>query len=112
MSNVFPLPDRRRRKIVAFDRVELGQLLNLYSKRVAAGEWRDYAIDFKAGMAVFSVFRHAAEQPLFAVAKLAPGTQRNGDYLLVSGPRRLAQARSLAEVVQYLDRKPYLAFTR
>jgi len=113
MGNVFRLMDRRhRRKIVAFERGELGQLLNLYSRRVAAGEWRDYAIDFKAGMAVFSVFRHAAEQPLFAIAKMAPGSQRQGDYIVVSGPRRLAQGKTIAEVLQVLDKKLYLAFSR
>jgi len=112
MGNVFRLIDRRhKRKIVAFDRGELGQLLNLYSRRVAAGEWRDYAIDFKAGMAVFSVFRHAAEQPLFAVAKLAPGSQRNGDWIVVSGPRRLAQGKTIADILPVLN-KPYLVFNR
>ena len=47
----------------------------LYSMRVASGEWRDYAIDFRPGMAIFSIFRHTAEQPLFAIAKV-PGTPR------------------------------------
>jgi hypothetical protein len=110
VSNVLRL-DRRHRKIVAFDRAELGQLLNLYSRRVAAGEWRDYAIDFKAGMAVFSVFRHAAEQPLFAIAKLAPNAQRQGQWIVLSGRQRLAQGKTIADVLPVLN-KPYLAFSR
>ncbi len=113
MSNVLPLPQRprHRRKIVVFDRSELGQLLNLYAKRVAAGEWRDYAIDFRPGMAMFSVFRHTAEQPLFAVAKMAPGAQRQGDYVVVSGPRRIAQGGSIAEVLATLERRLQLIYS-
>ena len=52
---------------VSFDRNELRILLNEYSRRVAAGEWRDYAIDFCKDRAVFSVFRHAAEHPLYSI---------------------------------------------
>ena len=101
MSNVLtlPPPPRQRRKVVVFERSELGQLLNLYSKRVAMGEWRDYAIDFRQGMAMFSIFRHTSEQPLFAVAKMAPGSQRHGDYVVVSGPRKIAQGKSIGEVL-------------
>lgn len=96
---------------MAFDRAELGKLLNLYSKRVAAGEWRDYAIDFRHGMALFSIFRHTAEQPLFAIAKMAPGSRRQGDYLLVSGPRMLAQGKTIDEVIQILNRPLHLVLS-
>jgi uncharacterized protein DUF2794 len=50
---------------VTFDRRELDRIFGLYGRMVAAGEWRDYAIDFLRDRAVFSVFRHAAEVPLF-----------------------------------------------
>ena len=113
MSNVLPLPQkpRHRRKLVVFERGELGQLLNLYSTRVASGEWRDYAIDFRQGMALFSIFRHAAEQPLFAIAKLAPGSQRQGDYMVVSGPRKIAQGKSIGEVLMALERQLRLIYS-
>jgi hypothetical protein len=113
MSNVLslPQPQRHRRKTVVFERSELNQLLNLYSKRVAAGEWRDYAIDFRPGMAMFSIFRHTAEQPLFAIAKMAPGSQRQGDYLVVNGPRKLAQGRSIGEVLAALERQLRLIYS-
>src|SRR5215475_9378718 len=74
MTNFYRLADpRARRRIVSFDRRELSRLLNLYSLRVASGEWRDYAIDFRPGMAIFSIFRHTAEQPLFAIAGASNG---------------------------------------
>jgi len=104
MSNLYRLADQKaRRRIVSFDRRELTRLLNLYSMRVASGEWRDYAIDFRPGMAIFSIFRHTAEQPLFAIAKV-PGTAQ-GRYMVYTGPRKLAHGDSLEDVLRVFDKK-------
>lgn len=105
MTNLYRLADQRaRRRIVSFDRGELRRLLGLYSVRVASGEWRDYAIDFRPGMAVFSIFRHTAEQPLFAIAKV-PGNANAGGWLVYNGPRKLAQSDTLEDVLRVFDRK-------
>jgi hypothetical protein len=107
MTNLFRLADQRaRRRVVSFDRRELNRLLSLYSVRVASGEWRDYAIDFRPGMAIFSIFRHAAEQPLFAIAKV-PGAaaSQGGSYMVYNGPRKLAHGESLEDVLAVFDRK-------
>ncbi len=102
MDNLLRLPDSRaKRRVVTFDRRELRQLLALYSARVVTGEWRDYAIDFRPGMALFSIFRHTAEQPLFAIAKVASGAR----WTVNAGPRRLAQGDDLGEVLSVFDRK-------
>jgi hypothetical protein len=104
MSTLYRLADQRaRRRIVSFDRRELSRLLGLYSMRVASGEWRDYAIDFRPGMAIFSIFRHTSEQPLFAIAKVPNGSQ--GRYVVYNGPRKLAHGDSLEDVLSVFDRK-------
>ena len=104
MSNLYRLADQKaRRRIVSFDRRELTRLLNLYSMRVASGEWRDYAIDFRPGMAIFSIFRHTAEQPLFAIAKVPDAA--HGGYMVYNGPRKLAHGDSLDDVLRVFDRK-------
>ncbi len=104
MTNLYRLADRPgRRRIVSFDRRELSRLLNLYSMRVMSGEWRDYAIDFRPGMAIFSIFRHTAEQPLYAIAKV-PGSSQ-GRYLIYNGPRKLAHGDDLEDVLRIFDRK-------
>ena len=61
----FKRPARPSYSATFFNRSELNLLLSLYSRRVMSGEWRDYAIDQRAGMAVFSVYRHSQDQPLF-----------------------------------------------
>ena len=70
---------------------------------MAEGEWRDYAIDFRPGMAIFSIFRHTAEQPLFAIAKVPGGN--GGPYLVYNGPRKLAHGDDLEDVLGVFDRK-------
>ena len=54
---------------MTFDRRELDRILDLYGRMVAAGEWRDYAIDFLKDRAVFSVFRRASEVPIYRIEK-------------------------------------------
>jgi len=108
MTNLYRLADQKaRRRIVSFDRRELSKLLNLYSLRVASGEWRDYAIDFRPGMAIFSIFRHTAEQPLFAIAKVPKVAAGGGNagYVVYNGPRKLAHGDSLEDVLSVFDRK-------
>jgi len=96
---------RRKARPVFFTRIELNQLLSMYSRRVMRGEWRDYAIDQQENAVRFSVFRHTQERPLYAVVKFAPGTGRHGDYTVLSGPQRLASAGTLGEVLQALQRR-------
>jgi len=105
MTNLYRLADQRaRRRIVSFEKRELSRLLGLYSMRVATGEWRDYAIDFRPGMAIFSIFRHTAEQPLFAIAKV-PGGGSGGAYMVYNGPRKLAHGETLEDVLCVFERK-------
>jgi hypothetical protein len=69
---------------VTFDRRELDRILNLYGRMVAAGEWRDYAIDFLKDRAVFSVFRRASEMPIYRIEKNPRLARRQGAYSVVS----------------------------
>ena len=104
MSNVVQLSVYRQKpKQVCFDRHELNKLLSLYSRRVRGGEWKDYAIGLSDGMAAFSVFRRSSDRPIFTVIKYAPGTHRNGDYLLCSGRRRIKRGTTLGAILASFD---------
>jgi len=69
---------------VTFDRRELNRIFGLYGRKVAAGEWRDYAIDFLKDRAVFSVFRRAAEIPVYRIEKSPKLARRQGAYSVIS----------------------------
>src|SRR5690554_6649404 len=101
----FRVRRRRRPAVVYFSRQELDQLLSLYSRRVATGEWRDYAIDHGAGCAFFSVFRHSYDRPLFSVAKRPRPDNRSVEFRLLAGHRQLAADSSLAGLLQRFEKK-------
>ena len=61
-GSVLPFPGRGVGQ-VGFARDELSRILDLYGRMVAAGEWRDYAMDFTRDFAAFAAFRRAAERP-------------------------------------------------
>jgi hypothetical protein len=84
---------------VAFHRLELGVILDLYSRRVSAGEWRDYAIDQMPGRAVFSIFRRAMEGPVFTITKWS-----DGSWEICHGPRSLMQTDSLSKALAVFQR--------
>ena len=69
---------------VTFSRRELKRILDLYGRKVAAGEWRDYAIDFLKDRAVFSVFRRASEMPIYRIEKNPKLARRQGAYSVIS----------------------------
>lgn len=107
MSSLHSLPSNTRRiSRVSFNRNELRELLNEYSRRVASGEWRDYAIDFKRDRAIFSVFRHTAEHPLYSIEKV-PG-KGGGTWQLRRGPECLKRSRNLSDVLAAIERRPKL----
>ena len=68
---------------VAFDRTELSRILDLYGRMVAAGHWKDYAIDLGREAATFSAFRRTAERPEFRIEKRPALRQRQGMWALV-----------------------------
>jgi Protein of unknown function (DUF2794) len=69
---------------VTFSRREINRILDLYGRKVAAGEWRDYAIEFLKDRAVFSVFRRASEVPIYRIEKSPKLARRQGAYSVIS----------------------------
>ena len=94
---------------VVFHRRELDLLLRVYGRKVAEGEWRDYAIDFTRERAVFSCFRRASEMPQFRVVKDPKLARRQGAWsVLAANGAVLKRGHELAQVLRVFDRKPRL----
>ena len=90
---------------VSFDRKELREILNLYGRKVADGEWRDYAIDFRRDKAVFSVYRRSAEMPLYRIEKDPKLARRQGAYSVVTALGLvLKRGHELAKVLRVIDK--------
>lgn len=91
---------------VTFDRGELGIILSVYGRMVAAGEWRDYGMSFLREVAIFSVFRRATEHPLYRIEKRPKLRGAQGIYAVIAMDGRvLRRGHDLRTVLRVLERK-------
>jgi hypothetical protein len=103
---VTPFPASGRLAQVAFERPELMRILDLYGRMVAAGHWKDYAIDFGREAAIFSAFRRTAERPEFRIEKRPALRHRQGMWALVSEHGAvLKRGQDLGPVLAPVERK-------
>jgi len=91
---------------VTFNHRELKRILDLYGRMVASGEWRDYSIDFLKDRAVFSIFRRAAEVPIYRIEKDPRLARKQGPYSVISATGLiLRRGHELDRVLRVLDSK-------
>lgn len=101
-----PTPFPVQQDQVAFDRGELNVILSLYGRMVSAGEWRDYGMSFLKDVAIFAVFRRAAEHPLYTIEKRPRLRNRQGMYAVIGMDGQiLKRGHDLKTVLRVLDRK-------
>jgi uncharacterized protein DUF2794 len=102
LAGIAPPPTTAR---VTFDRRELSRIFGLYGRKVADGEWRDYAIDFLKDRAVFSVFRRACEVPIYRIEKNPRLARRQGAYSVISATGLIVRrGPELDRVLRAIDR--------
>ncbi|MGL4542951.1 MAG: DUF2794 domain-containing protein [Polymorphobacter sp.] len=102
--NVAALPRASRQ--TAFDRIELNAILSVYGRMVAAGHWRDYALELGRDAAVFSAFRRASERPEIQLVKRPELRSKQGMYALIGEAGVvLKRGAELRSVLAPLERK-------
>jgi hypothetical protein len=90
-----------------FDRYELTAILDLYGRKVASGDWRDYAIDFLRDKAVFSVYRKASEYALYRIEKDLRLARKQGAYsVIAAGGLIMKRGHDLKRVLSVLEDRP------
>ena len=105
-GNVLPFRAGVRPQQVGFDRQELTRILDLYGRMVAAGEWRDYAMDFDTNRASFAAFRRTADTPQMRVEKRPALRQRQGMWTLFGEQGQvLKRGHELAGVLAPVERR-------
>ena len=105
-ATIVPFPAQRAPLQIGFDRVELVCILDLYGRMVAAGEWRDYAMDFDKDAASFCAFRRAAERPQAQVEKRPALRGKQGMWTLFGeGGQVLKRGHDLAGVLSVIERR-------
>ncbi len=107
MGTVTPFPLGQRVPLqIGFDRIELTRILDLYGRMVAAGHWRDYAIELGRDAAIFAAYRRASERPEYRIEKRPELRNRQGMWaLLGEGGAILKRGQELGPVLAPIERK-------
>ena len=93
---------RKGRALVTFDRRELNDIMRVYGRQVAQGEWRDYAIDQRESEAVFSIYRRTSDAPLYQIRKIPRRSRHQGMYLITGfGGAILRRGRKLSQLLRF-----------
>lgn len=104
-GSIVAFPGKRADQ-VGFTREELQRILDLYGRMVAAGEWRDYAMDFERDCATFAAFRRAAERPQARIEKRPELRNRQGMYALFGEHGQvLKRGHELAGILAPMERR-------
>tara|TARA_B100000780_G_scaffold254870_1_gene203242 strand:- start:140 stop:535 length:396 start_codon:yes stop_codon:yes gene_type:complete len=91
---------------IYFSKYELTVILNLYSKQVSLGSWRDYAIDSKSDIAVFSIYRHTHDQPMYQVIKTSKkGCRNNPNFFIKDSNKIIYKSKVLEQILSKFEKK-------
>ena len=105
MNNFVPIVNFNS-NLVSFQKPELTIILSLYGRMVATGEWRDYGISSLKEVAIFSIFRRTAENPIYKIEKRPKLRNRQGEYAVVGiDGQILKRGHDLKSVLGILERK-------
>ena len=111
MNAEAPIPFPQSSRIpedVRFDRRELGLILRVYGRMVAAGEWRDYAMIGHKDVAEFAVFRRSGDAPLYRIEKRPALRLKQGQWAVIGeGGHVLKRGRDLAQVLRVFDSRKF-----
>jgi Protein of unknown function (DUF2794) len=104
MGTVHPFPGSTSQ--IVFVRSELARIVDLYGRMVAAGLWKDYAIQFGRDAATFCAFRRAAEHPEIRIEKRPALHARQGMWSLIGEDGRiLRRGHELGPVLAPVERR-------
>ena len=94
------------KKFIFFSKLELSSILNLYSKQVSKGNWRDYALDSKIDNAIFSIYRHTQDRPVFQIIKNSQkGFRNKPSFYIKKGEEIISKSKSLFTILSNFEKK-------
>lgn len=105
MGEIYPFPGASSPQI-GFERSELKRIIDLYGRMVAAGMWKDYAVEFGSDHAAFWAFRRTAERPEYKIEKRPALRNRQGMWALIGeGGMVLRRGHELGPVLAPIERR-------
>jgi hypothetical protein len=106
VSNVLKLGNNNHKKTIFFSRLELTSILSLYSKQVSRGFWKDYALDSQNGTAIFSIFRHTHDKPIYQIIKKRlRGLKNINEFYILKDSGLISKSTDLLIILNKFEKK-------
>ena len=107
ISNVLKLSRNKNHKnIIFFSKLELTSILSLYSKQVSKGFWKDYAMDSQNESAIFSIFRHTHDKPIYQIIKKRlKGLKNINEFYLLKDIEIISKSSDLLTILNKFEKK-------
>ena len=91
---------------IFFSKLEFTLILNFYSKQVSLGSWRDYAIDSKSDVVVFSIYRHTHDKPMYQFLKISKkGHRHNPDFFIRNSSKIIFKGKVIEKILSKFEKK-------
>ena len=105
-SNVLNLGNNNYKKTIFFSKLELTSILSLYSKQVSRGFWKDYALDSQNGTAIFSIFRHTHDKPIYQIIKKRlKGLKSINEFYILKDSGLISKSTDLFTILNKFEKK-------
>jgi hypothetical protein len=106
ISNVLKLGNNNHKKTIFFSKLELTSILSLYSKQVSRGFWKDYALDSQNGTAIFSIFRHTHDKPIYQIIKKRlKGLKNINEFYILKDSGLISKSTDLLMILNKFEKK-------
>ena len=94
------------KKFIFFSKLELTSILNLYSKQVSKGLWKDYALDSAIDNAIFSIYKHSLDKPMYQIIKISQkGFRNKPSFYIKKGEKFVSKSNSLFTILSSFEKK-------
>ena len=94
------------KNIIFFSKYELSSILNLYSKQVSKGLWKDYALDSKVNTAIFSIYKHSQDKPIYQIIKKSiKGFRNMPDFFITKDKEIINKSSEISIILSKFEKK-------
>ena len=87
-----------------FVKKELQSILNLYAKKVSAGDWKDYGLSINKKEITFDIYQRTSENPIYRISKnLNPKNKTEKFYILDKNGKIIKKSENLDSLINKVE---------
>ena len=93
-----------KKKEKFFVKNELRSILNLYAKKVSAGDWKDYGLSINKKEISFDIYQRASEKPIYRISKsLSPKRKDEKFYIIDRNGNIIRKSEDLETLIRRVE---------